>query len=324
MMVGHAMVAFAIAATVAARRWPGERALAFGVVAGAFATVPDVDMLYALVGLARAGFGGVWQMTAAFWASSHLVHRAVTHSLVVGAIAAVAFAGAASTRGRVVAAALLAGLVGVAFVVSGALGGAVMLAFLLAGVAVALAAARTTDFGPPELLAAGLIGLLTHPFGDVFTGGPPRFFYPLDVAVPGGPVVETTVVADRVVLMGDPTLNLLAVFGVELATIWLAGCVFLRVTGRGVLSHVDARAAVGVAYAIAVVAMPAPTLDVSYHFVFSILALAIVGIAPRLLPSRPLLTAEWHETVTWGMTGLAAVSVAALSYTVTYVLFPVG
>jgi len=212
-------------------------------------------------------------------------------------------------------------------------------AFLLAGVTIALVAVRTTDLGPPELLAAGLLGLLSHPFGDVFTGSPPRFFYPLDALMPGGAmagesvagrpmasgaVVDAQVVADRVVLLSDPTLNLLTIFGIELATIWLAGYVFLRVTGRGVFAHVDARAAVGVAYAIAVVAMPAPTLQVSYHFVFSILALAIVGVAPRLLPSRPLLSAEWHETITWAMTGLAAVSIAALSYALAYVLFPTG
>ncbi|WP_115863613.1 metal-dependent hydrolase [Halorussus litoreus] len=334
MMVGHAMVAFALGTAVAARRWPAERALAFGVVAGAFGAAPDVDMLYAVFGLAQVGVGGVWELTAAFWESSHLVHRAVTHSLVIGVIAAVGFAGAVTNRGRVVAALLLSGLVAVAFVVSGLLGGAVMLAFLLAGVGIALVAVRTTDLGPPELLAAGLLGLLSHPFGDVFTGAPPRFFYPLDVWTPGGAmaggpiaggaVVDAQVVADRVVLLSDPTLNLLSIFGIELATIWLAGYVFLRVTGRGLFAHVDARAAVGVAYAIAVVAMPAPTLQVSYHFVFSILALAIVGVAPRLLPSRPLLSAEWHETITWAMTGLAAVSIAALSYALAYVLFPVG
>jgi len=146
----------------------------------------------------------------------------------------------------------------------------------------------------------------------VFTGGPPRFFYPVDVVV----------LTERVTILADPTLNLLAIFAIELATLWLAGSVYLRVTDRVLLTHIDARAAVGVAYALAVVLMPAPTLQVSYHFVFSILALAIVGVAPHFLPGRPLLSAEWNDTITWGMTGLAAVSVAVLAYTLTYVLFP--
>lgn len=323
MMVGHAMAAFALGTALASRRWPAERALAFGVVAGAFAAVPDVDMVYAAFGLAQLDPAGAQEFPELFWETSNVVHRAITHSLVVGAIAAVGFAGAASNRGRVGAALLLSGLVALAFVASDLLGGAVMLAFLLAGVGVALAAERATDLGPPELLGAGLLGLLSHPFGDVFTGAPPRFFYPLDVWLPDA-MANPAVLADRVVLSADPTLNLLAVFGVELATIWVAGVVYLRVTDRDVLGHLDARAAVGVAYAIAVVAMPAPTLQVSYHFVFSILALAVVGVAPRLLPSRPLLSADWHETITWGMTGLGAVSIAALSYALAYVLFPVA
>jgi membrane-bound metal-dependent hydrolase YbcI (DUF457 family) len=312
MMVGHAMLAFALATAVAARRWPRERALAFGVVAAAFATVPDVDMVYALFGLAQAGFGGVWEMTDTFWGSSTLVHRAVTHSLVVGSIAAVAFTTSITGRGKPVAALLLAGLTAVAFLRSGLLGGAVMLAFLFAGVAVAVLTTKTTDLGPRAVLAAALLGLLSHPFGDLFTGEPPKFLYPFDVRL----------LTERVVLLGDPTLNLLAVFGVELTTIWLAGFVYLRVTDKRVFSHVDARAAVGVAYAIAVVAMPAPTMEVSYHFVFTILAVGIIGVVPHLLPSRSVLAAEWNEAVTWVMTGLGAVSVATLAYTLTYLVSP--
>ncbi|UPW00358.1 metal-dependent hydrolase [Halorussus gelatinilyticus] len=329
MMVGHAMIAFAVATALTMRRWPSERALAFGVVAGAFAAMPDVDMLYAVFGLAQVGLAGVWTMTEAFWRSSHLVHRAVTHSLVVGVVAAAAFAAAVAGRDagdgsasdrrfaagafhRLLAVALVAGLVAVSVAESGLLGGAVMVAFLLAGLVVASLAVRWTDFGPRELLAAALLGLLTHPFGDLFTGAPPRFLYPLDLRL----------VTERVTLLADPTLNLLAVFGVELATIWLAGYVYLRATDRRVLEHVDTRAAFGAAYAIAAVAMPAPTLDVSYHFVFSILAVGAVGVAPTLLPSRSVLSAEWHEAVTWVLTGLSAVSIAALTYTLVYVSVP--
>jgi membrane-bound metal-dependent hydrolase YbcI (DUF457 family) len=312
MMVGHAMLAFALATAVAARRWPSERALAFGVVAGAFAAVPDVDMLYAVFGLAQAGFGGVREMSTAFWGSSTLVHRAVTHSLVVGVIAAVAFTASVTDRGRPITVLLLAGLTAVAFFTSGPLGGAVMLAFLLAGVGVAVLVTRTIDLGPRALVAAALLGMLTHPFGDVFTGEPPHFLYPFDVRL----------LTERVVLLGDPTLNLLAVFAVELATIWFAGYVYLRVTDKAVFSHIDARAAVGMAYAIAVVTMPAPTMEVSYHFVFSILAVGTIGVVPHLLPSRSVLSAEWNEAVTWVMTGLAAISVAALAYTLTYLIAP--
>jgi len=312
MMVGHAMVAFAVGTAVAARRWPAERALAFGAVAGGFAAVPDVDMTYAMFGLAQAGFGGVWEMTAAFWGSSTLVHRAVTHSLVVGTVAAIGFALAAcdGLPARSLAVGIAGALVAVAFATGGGLAGAIMTLFALSGLALAVVAAGTTDLGPRAVLAAALLGLLSHPFGDVFTGTPPAFLYPF----------ETVLLDARVVLHADPTLNLVGVFGLELATIWAAGYVYLRATDRPLLAHVDARAAVGVAYAIAALVLPAPSVDGSYQFVFTILAVGIVGVAPQLLPSRSILTAEWHETVTWALTGLGAVSVAALAYTLAYLV----
>ncbi|WP_134672152.1 metal-dependent hydrolase [Halorussus marinus] len=310
MMVGHAMVAFALATAVAARRWPAERALAFGVVAGGFAAVPDVDMAYAMFGLAQAGLGGVWEMTSAFWGSSTLVHRAVTHSLVVGAVGAVGFGLAACERwpARLLAVGFASALVAVAFATGGGLAGAIMTLFVLSGLALAVVAAGTTDLGPRAVVVAALVGLLSHPFGDVFTGTPPAFLYPF----------EPSLLDARVVLHADPTLNLVGVFGIELATIWAAGYVYLRATDRRLFAHVDARAAVGIAYAIAAVVLPAPSVDGSYQFVFSILALGFVGVAPQLLPSRSILTAEWHETVTWALTGLGAVSVATLAYTLTY------
>ena len=311
MMVGHAMLAFAVAAALATRMGCArERALTLGVVAGAFAAVPDVDMIYALVGLARVGVASVWEMTNAFWGSSTVVHRAVTHSLVVGAVAAVAFAVGTVERGRPVAALLLASLVAVAFFESGLLGAAVMFAFVVSGVVVSLLAVEYGDLGPRAMLATASVGLLTHPFGDLFTGTPPEFLYPFDV----------TLFAARVTLLADPTLNLLAVFLLELATIWLAGYVYLRLTDQRLVNHVDTRAAAGVAYAIAAVVLPAPTLDVSYHFVFSVLAVSVVGVAPRLHPAaRPVLSADWYDAITWTMTGLAAVTFATLAYAGVYV-----
>ncbi|WP_158056440.1 metal-dependent hydrolase [Halorussus halophilus] len=312
MMVGHAMLAFAVAATLGTRLgYSNDRALALGVVAGAFAAVPDVDMVYAFVGVAKVGFGGVWQMTNAFWGSSTVVHRAVTHSLVVGAIAAVAFAFSPVERGRPIAAILLASLVAVAFFESGLLGATVMFAFVFAGVVVSLLAIEFADAGPRAMLATALVGLLSHPFGDLFTGTPPQFFYPFEWAL----------FADRLALLADPTLNLLAIFLLELSTIWLAGSVYLRLTDQRLATHVDTRAAGGVAYAIAAVVLPAPTLDVSYHFVFSVLAVGVVGVAPRFHPAaRPVLSADWNDALTWSLTGLAAVSFATVAYTAVYLL----
>ena len=85
MFIGHAALAFALVGGVAiARGWTTERTLAIAVVAGAFAALPDVDMVYALVGVASIGAGGdALALAGAFWSTGNVVHRAITHSLVL-------------------------------------------------------------------------------------------------------------------------------------------------------------------------------------------------------------------------------------------------
>lgn len=344
MFVGHAMLAFALVA--GGIRWAGysrERSLSVGLVAGAFATVPDVDMLYALSGLV-GGFNGVFGAVGEFWSASTAVHRAMTHSLPVGIASAIGFAlwsyGIPSDRGdrpsttrigangkaaiSVSGFAVLLSLAGAAGLASGSLGVAVMTAFVLAGLAVATVAVRSGGLGAPMVIATALLGLLSHPFGDLLTGEPPRFFYPLGVQP----------VAERVALSADPTLHLLGAFGIELATIWVAAFVYCRLTDRSMRRHVHWRAAFGVAYAGAAVALPAPTIASSYRFVFSVLAVGIVGPAPLVRrvyrmprgydrgrrwiehPRRVRISGD--EALTPVLTGLAAVTIAGLSFAAAY------
>lgn len=294
MFIGHGLLAFAIAAGVAASvGWPRERAIAVGVCAGAFATVPDVDIVYAPVGL--LGASGVSEAVTGFWSTGNLVHRAVTHSLLVGSVAAVAFGlwavrgvgtwpedRSGSSGGRIdrsrpiergaaaVALALLCGLIVVAAVESGALGAFVMTVFVGAGLIVTTVATRQ-GLSAGTIGGAALVGMLTHPFGDVFTGAPPAFLYPLDA----------TLLADRIALSADPTFALLGAFWIELGTIWLAAIVYAALAERRLRDCLDWRAAFGVAYAGAALALPAPTLDTSYHFVFGALAVgAVLGVSP--------------------------------------------
>jgi len=62
--IGHALLGFALAVLVAEwRGWPSRQALALGVVTGAFAVLPDVDTLCALVAInltELVGNTGVW------------------------------------------------------------------------------------------------------------------------------------------------------------------------------------------------------------------------------------------------------------------------
>ncbi|WP_340099836.1 metal-dependent hydrolase [Salinibaculum salinum] len=311
MFVGHGLLAFAIAASVAHRRgWSTDRALAVGILAGLFGTLPDIDMAYALFGLA-AGAEGLFAASDAFWEAASVVHRAVTHSLVLGAIAAVGFAAwrarttnaMGQTRiwlGAVVLA--FTALLGSVFLTSGPLAAAIVTIFLLGGLAI-VHVAGSLDFGPGIVLSTALLGLLTHPFGDLFTGSPPQFLYPLDV----------TILADRVLLHPDPTLHLLGAFFVELATIWLALVAVAHLRGWQLLPRVRPRAALGVGYAGAVFAIPAPTLQVSWPFVFSVLGVGLIAVPIRL---RRQVGDRWYTVVT----ALTAVTLAGLAYATAYSL----
>lgn len=322
MFVGHAMLAFALVAGGAHRLGYGrERALVLGLFGGAFATIPDVDMLYALSGL--VGESGA---AAGFWSASTLVHRVLTHSLPVGLASALGialWAHGSSTPSRfepwrlsgiaVLFAVVLTG------VPSGSLGLAVMTAFVLAGLAVATAAVRSGGFGSRAIGAAALVGLLSHPFGDLFTGEPPLFFYPLDVRLLDG----------RVLLSADPTLHLIGTFGLELATIWLAVLVYCRLTDCPVREHVRWRATLGIVYVGAVLALPAPTVDSAYRFVAGVLGIGIVGPAPLVRrayrpssgrPTPGFRRPSAEAVLTPALTALATVTVAGISFGIGYAL----
>ena len=304
MFVGHAMFAFGVVALVDARFGASrERALALGVAAGLFAAVPDVDMAYALVGLVAVDPTSPMAVAQSFWGASTVVHRAVTHSLVVGVPAAAAFA-LAPTHRRIAAAALAA-LVGVVAAFSGPLPAVIVGLFAAGGWLVARAAHAYRVRGT-SLFAVALVGLVTHPFGDLFTGEPPQLFYPLDVAVLDG----------RVALSADPTVHLLGAFGVELFAIWLGVAAALWLTGHRFTDHVNSRAAFGAAYALAVLVLPPPTVDASYQFVFSVVAVGFVGVVPAPKLRQRSLTLPSLPTAV--VTGLAAVTLAGLAYGVAY------
>ncbi|MFD1634353.1 metal-dependent hydrolase [Haloplanus ruber] len=315
MFVGHAAVAFAIVAGVAVGRgWTAERALTVGLLAGAFASLPDVDIAYALVGVVSAASGDALTLASAFWSTGNLVHRTVTHSLVLAPPVALvaALAGPSRRATRLVALTLGVGVVALALTVSGPLGAVVTVPFVLGAAAIGILARRYTDLPPATVFAVGVVGLVSHPFGDLVTGEPPAMLYPF----------ETALVTDRLVLAADPTLHLLAAFGVELATIWAAVAVAGAATGLRPRTAVSPRATLGAGYAASILLIPAPTLDLSYPFVFSVLGVGLVGALPtvRLVGTADRPTVEPPGWLPALLTGLSAITVAWLAYTVAYVV----
>lgn len=315
MFIGHGLVAFALVAGLASLAgWDAQRALAVGALAGAFGLAPDVDILYAPVGL--VGTSGLLEAEAAFWAAGNVVHRAVTHSVLVGGAAALAAGlwAVRATASRALAAAIGVGLVALG-ALDGALTAAIMVAFVAAVLGLAHIGARR-GLRAPAVGAAALAGLVSHPFGDLFTGEPPALLYPLDV----------TLVAEHVVLHPDPTMHLLAAFALELSTMWAAAFVYLHVTDRRLADHVSPQATLGLAFAGAVVFLPAPSLEEPYRFVFGALGVGMVsgvGVDPRRW--RAALFGSDHDTpplpaLDVAMTALAALSTALIAYAAVYLV----
>ncbi|MXR43104.1 hypothetical protein GRX01_17380 [Halobaculum sp. WSA2] len=314
MFIGHFLAAFAIAASVAAwRGWPEERALVVGVVAGSFATLPDVDMLYAVVGLIGS-LEGAFVTSDAFWDVANEIHRGATHSLVVGVFAAIGFAAwrardSYGPQAGTLSGLILGGLILIVTVIDGIAPGAVVAAFVLVGVGLVTSAERV-GVGPRAVLGAGVLGLVSHPFGDVLAGPSPALFYPLPI--------EAGLLNGQMLLSSDPTLHLLGAFFIELTIIWAGFLVVARLRGWRLKRHLNRRAALGIAYGGAVFAIPAPTVETASPFVFSVLLIGFIGI-----PNR----SGWQEdrsiqlinTVT---TALAAVTLAAAAYTVSYLVLP--
>ena len=292
MFVGHALLAFALVGGAVGLLRDRRTGLQLGLVAGAFAAVPDVDMSYALVGLLGVD-GGAFAAASAFWAASTLVHRAVTHSILVAPVVATLAGVWVYSRRRPNR--IAPGL------------GAVLAVFLFAAVAAAEVVVRASRLSATTTFGAALVGLVSHPFGDMVTGHPPALLYPL----------EATVVTERVALHADPTLHLLGAFAVELGAIWAGVFTLCWLLERPVRPMLNLRPVVGAGYAAAALVIPAPTLDLSYPFVFSVLAVGTVGAVPRFrLPRR----VELPNAADAAVTGLTAVTVAAVAYTVAYLV----
>jgi membrane-bound metal-dependent hydrolase YbcI (DUF457 family) len=302
--IGHGLLAFVVVALLAWRMDVApRRALALGAIAALFGTLPDIDVVYGLVGLA-GGVSGPGAVLGTFFETGNVVHRGPTHSLVVGAIAAGAFGLVCHRdhRLRTAGLAMLAGVVALVGATGTSLDTAVTLLFAVAGVGI-VALARRLAIGPLGVAATAAAGLLSHPFGDLMTGEPPALLFPFDVSL----------FESHVALHPDPTVHLLAAFAIELTIVWLAFLTYLRLGDRDPWAAIDKRAIAGIGYGGAAVVIPAPTLSAADPFVFSVLAVGAIGVAP--LPAR------YRTAVPRAIgTGIAAVTLAALAYGVVYVV----
>ena len=353
MFVGHEFLAFALVGG-AARQFGRDdaAALRLGAVAALAALLPDLDVVYAVATYAVAVASGAPVGWEAFWGVANSVHRVVTHPLPVGAVATLVFGAVAalsvlrkptgdarrenrsSRTGAfllvtVASAALGVGALLMTFrAVAGTAAALVAAAFLVCVGAVAWGVGRRISILPSRLAAAAGVGFLTHPFGDVFLAVPPPLFSPF------GPPLLT----ERVVFATDPTLEILAVLFVELATVWAGVFVLSQLSlsrfGR-LREALDRRALLGVGYAAAAFVLPRPTVVDAHVLGFTIVPLATaVGlwVGRSLLtepgtytsPNRPRDRCSIADAAYRGsVSGLATLTVAATAYTVVYLLLPI-
>lgn len=142
MIVGHALLAFAISVALVGRFGRSSRVLGFGALAAAFAAIPDVDVAYGVVGAVETLVSS-GPVIESFWAAGLLAHRGVTHSLVVGAVAALAVGFLATEEPGfpeiAVGGCLLAGIIAVGSF-GGPLAAISAAVFVILGVAIARAA----------------------------------------------------------------------------------------------------------------------------------------------------------------------------------------
>ncbi|MFB6089504.1 MAG: hydrolase [Halobellus sp.] len=325
MFVGHECLAFALAGWAANRvGFDGRTALGLGGVAALAALLPDLDVAYALATYAAAVAGGAPLGWEAFWGVANGVHRVVTHPLPVGAAATLAFgtgslAVAATRRTARSAVAALVALVATAAVLVVGRGflstadlpaAVVAVAFLVVAGGAGFAVARRTALPPTATTLAAGVGFLTHPFGDVFLASPPPLLSPF------GPPLLTS----RIVLVADPTLNLLGILFVEAATVWAAVAVYARLRSpngpsTAVRDAVDSRAWSGVAYAPAAFLLPRPTIADAHVLGFTIVPLSLlVGAWIWLSPGD----GPRGRAFAAATGALATLTIAGVGYSVAY------
>ncbi|WP_435364057.1 metal-dependent hydrolase [Haloarchaeobius sp. DYHT-AS-18] len=317
MYIGHGLLAFALGGALGMRLDTSRsRALALAFVAGAFGMVPDVDLAYTVYVVLKAGPQNVFPTTEFVWAEagSWAVHRKLTHSLVVGVLGVgvvaslaaalrddwhpgVAFGGLGAT---------LAALFAIVLSSHELIGLMTLSLYVLAAAGLTFAAVRR---GLPTRLvaAAAAIGLLSHPFGDVFMGSPPAFLYPLAAVGP----------TEKLALSPDPTVNLVTLFALEVGLAWAAIWTAMQLTERRLRSYVTARAVLGASFAMAALVIQPPTLDIAYHFALGTIGL---GVAVGAMPSLVVARGYDRETVLQGLgTSLATVTFAITGYLLAYV-----
>lgn len=308
MIVGHSFLAFVIAAFVLWRFTDvePEKIIAMSAFAGLFALVPDIDIIYAWKEIVLLFSSGFTNFADSFWATSSLTHRGVTHTLLAGTVGATAFSMYFWRQKRHVALLSAGMLFMTGLLIGTGLEAVLMLAYAGLGLLLTRLASEHMDLG--EFAAVSAFGLLSHPFGDIFTGVPPQMFFPF---TPG--ILET-----RIFFFQAPVLNLLAVFSIELSLMAAGLAVYSMVSGANILQRLHPAVMGGFLFGLVAPFIPPPTLGSPYVFVSSLVGLS--G-ATSTYASVTQSGKNWREKgVFWFSNLVAAMTTGFLGYSLVYIL----
>lgn len=323
MYVGHGLLALAIVLLAAAHSDLGRRqTLAAGAIAAGFGTLPDVDLVYTVYAVVESGPTGVFPTTEHVWTESWVVHRTLTHSLLVGCVVvAIATAAAALFRGRtqprrrdrpIAIATVLLGagvLLTIALEADGGLGAVTMALFVAGAVAIAWVAVRWRV--PLSWIAlAATVGLLLHPPGDFWMGQSPALFYPAWTSPP----------VESVELAADPVLEFLAAVLIEI--VLLAGAVLAVDVARDrpPLDAASAWSLLGVLQLAALWLFEAPTFRVAYRFSGLLVLLGAVAAFAAVVTDDRFVASWLDRTVTAAGAAAGAMLLGLFVYAIGHVL----
>lgn len=306
MIVGHAALGFLIAALAAYYMdIDPDKCLAIGLFAAAFAALPDIDLVFASGEILTIFSSGGEGFIDSFWAASESFHRGITHTLLALILSAGAFTFYRS-RGTELAASIVLLSTAFGLVVGGYLSAMIMAVFSLAGVFITHLSVDYLE--RKEFMLAAFLGLVTHPFGDIFTGVPPDFMFPLGLKL----------LESRIVLNQDPVLNLLSVLLLELFVLFTAVLTAIMLKEDDLRGHITPAPLIGVFYIPMYFFVPEPTLSSAYVFVFLTVTLGFMAnfLAHRLNGADT----EGHIVNMHSLNFVLTVILASFSYTVVYLL----
>lgn len=308
MIIGHGPLAFALTAGIllVATTVSKRSVLYLALVAGIASVIPDIDILFPLASLVTVNPFTVSELVSQFWTVAGERHRHATHSLLLltgsALVALVQARVPMRLRGYAVAVVLC-----LVFM----LPFSVPTQLLIAVISVSLyfiLKYKPSTVRHREIGAAFMFGLVLHPFGDMFTGTPPAFFYPF-----------TDVIGLSRWTIAEPTLQFALIFILEIGSLIAALVLVAYLTDIEWITYTDVRpepyhalisllSVTGLLFVFG--AHISPTVDSATFFVLPLVGATVIGNTPLLARRR---IASYVTGVSWSLL------FAIVSFTTVYI-----